>query len=377
MTHLLQRRTSLPAHVVQFAQYLREKEFEIGPSEELDYLTYFSKQLPRSFESQHALFKAVFVKNRKDFQRFDELYKTYWTQLARAEDSKTKEEPNRTKKTKQKAPSLNALKSWLHGGRITETEDVAAYSAFEALAQKDFSHFAENEHQELRSLIRLLARRLANKHNRRFVNSKQKEQIDLKNSIRLALRQQGELTDFRYHQPKKKKVNLIVLCDVSKSMELYSKFLITFLYNFQYINQTLKTFAFSTQLSPLTRLLRDGNFEQVLDNLGETVPHWSGGTRIGASLQQFRTRYGHTLNSQTIIVILSDGWDTGEPEILDETMAFLKKKSNKILWLNPLAGNPDFEPTVLGMKTCLPYIDQLLPFYNLESLKDFIYTIRP
>lgn len=370
MADTLQRQTDLPSHVIQFTRYLRSQDFNISSREEFDYLKAFSKRIPTSYKEQEALYKALFVKNRKEFLRFDDLYTTYWHQLALAEDSKIEEEKKPHKKRNENpAVSLKALKKWLHGGRIEETEEIASYSAFELLMKKEISSFAEQDHKELRAVIRLLAQRLANRHKRRFISSKKRHNIDLRSTIRESMKSGGEIKAFKYHRRKKKKLNLFLICDVSKSMELYSKFFIEFMYNFQHIDHNLKTFVFSTKLVHISRLLHEGDFDIVLENLSEAVPQWSSGTCIGKSLSEFITDYSRQLNKGSTVLILSDGWDIGDLDILDESMAYIQRKCQKTIWLNPLAGNPEYKPATQGMQTCLPYIDVFMPLFNLESLK--------
>ncbi|MCB0641862.1 MAG: VWA domain-containing protein [Phaeodactylibacter sp.] len=378
MTDWITRKTNLTAHVVQFTRYLREHQFEVGPTEEIDFLECFAAQVPHSFEEQQALYKALFVKNRKNYLRFDDLYRQYWKELERAEDSKTteSEEPSKKAKPSQGAPSLKALKNWLYAGKVSETEDIAAYSAFEALGKKDFAQFATEEHTELRAIIRIIAQRLANKYSRRYVKARRPNRVDLKNTLRKSLKQGGTINEFIFRRQKKRKVNIILLCDVSKSMELYSKFLIDFMYNFQQVVHSLNTYVFSTQLLSLSPYLKDSDFDKALDNLSEYVPNWSGGTRIGESLDQFRSRYGHQLNKDSIVFILSDGWDTGDIELLERSMAHIHRKCERLIWLNPLAGRPDYRPATKGMIACLPYIDVFTSVYNLDSLRQVVRHLR-
>jgi len=374
MKALIKRQTNLPAHVVQISRFLRTHGFQIGPKESLELLTAFESHIPISFEEQQNIYRSIFVKNRKQFLIFAELYEDYWNQLSRAEDSKTKdvEEKTKTKKNKpkQEAPSLKELKNWLYNGKIEEEKEVATYSAFEAISNKDFSTFLSSDRKEIVEIIRIIARRLANKNSRRYIRSRNQKLTDLKNTIRKALRNGGEINRFIFKEKQKKKVNLILICDVSKSMELYSQFLIEFMYNFQQTVFELKTFVFSTRLISLTRILRDGNYEKVLENLSEQVPHWSGGTRIGESLLDFKTKYGsHLLNKDSMVLILSDGWDTGDLEILEHSMKFIHKKCHRVIWLNPLAGNLNYQPETKAMKICLPYIDVFSAAHNVDSLK--------
>lgn len=374
MDPLIQRQTSLPAHAIQFSRFLRDKGFEIGPNEELDLLRAFQVHVPNSFEEQHSLYKAIWVKNQRQYILFDDLYEQYWKELSKAEDSKTKEDKKEKNKRSNSAPSsppLQALKSWLYGGRIEEEEQVASYSAFEALGKKDFSGFRSEELKDFIQLIQQIVKRMANTYSRRYIRSNATKVLDLKNTIRKSLRNGGHIDKFLFKKQQKRKVNIVLLCDVSKSMELYSKFLIEFMYSFQQVVSQLKTFVFSTQLVSLSRTLSDGNFEKVLENLSEQVPYWSGGTRIGECLDTFvKNHGGQLLNKDTILIIVSDGWDTGDLEILENAMRYLHKKSHQVIWLNPLAGNPNYKPETKAMKVCMPFIDVFSAAHDVESLNE-------
>ncbi len=373
---LLQRQTSLPAHIVQFSRFLRTKGFDIGPTEEKELLIAYTRSVPTSFEAQKNLYKAIWVKNRKQFLVFEELYDTYWQELAKAENSKTKEigeEKQQAQKTAKQQSSLQVLKKWLYNGRIEEEQEVAAYSAFEAISKKDFSSFLSGEQKELLEIIRIISKRLANKHSRRYVKTKSSAHIDLKNTISTALRKGLEINQFKYKKQQKRKVNIILICDVSKSMELYSQFLIEFMYSFQQAVHQLRTFVFSTKLLHLSNALKDSDYKKVLNNLSEQIPYWSGGTRIGESLYQFKRDYGERLlNRDTIVLILSDGWDTGDLDLLESSMKYIHKKSDRVIWLNPLASNPSYTPSTKGMEIAMPYIDVFTSAHNLDSLKGVV-----
>ena len=377
---LINRQTSLPAHAIQFSRYLRDNSFMIGPNEESDILISFSRMVPSSFNQQKALYKSILVKNRKQFLQFDELYDQYWTELSRAEDSKQKaieEESQKPKKAAGQKSDLQVLKKWLYGGRIDEEKDIATYSAFEAISKKDFSSFISNEQKELLQLIKIIADRMANKYSRRYTRSKSTKSLDLRRTIKHSIKNGVEINQFYFKEQQKRKVNLILICDVSKSMELYSQFLIEFMYGFQQVVDKLHTFVFSTKLISLSQALRDGDYEKVLNNLSEQVPHWSGGTRIGESLSAFKEKYGQRLlNKDSIVIILSDGWDTGDIDLLESSMKYIHKKSDRIIWLNPLAGNPDYKPSTKGMEVCMPYIDVFTSAHNLDSLRDVVKFLK-
>jgi len=154
-------------------------------------------------------------------------------------------------------------------------------------------------------------------------------------------------------------------------MDLYSQFLIQFIYAFQFVYRRIETFVFSTSLHRITETLRNEELYNALRQLAKKVPDWSGGTKIGYSLEQFVENFGIKLvDSQTVCLIISDGWDTGDVVSLERSMRFLKKRSRNIIWLNPLKGSPEYEPSTRGMQTALPYIDIFSSAHNLNSLRN-------
>ncbi len=215
--------------------------------------------------------------------------------------------------------------------------------------------------------------------NRRREKTVQARQFDLRNTLRRNLRRGGELIDLAYKRPRRNRMRLVVLADVSKSMDLYSAFLIQFLYAFQNVFRRIETFVFSTELHRITAELKQQNFQEALKKLAERETGWSGGTRIGSSLHTFVTDYGKLLNRETIVVILSDGWDTddtratvlnrGTGSTLADAMQRIQQKSRKVIWLNPLAGRVGYEPRTAAMQAALPHVDVFAPAHSVESLR--------
>ena len=156
-------------------------------------------------------------------------------------------------------------------------------------------------------------------------------------------------------------------------MDLYSRFLIQFIYAFQSVYRRIETFVFSTSLYHITEILRAEELYNALEKLSKTVPDWSGGTKIGFSLDQFVDQFGtKIIDSQTVCLIISDGWDTGDVDLLVRSMRYLKKNARSIIWLNPLKGSSDYEPATKGMQAALPYIDIFASAHNLNSLRRLV-----
>jgi len=245
---------------------------------------------------------------------------------------------------------------------------VPSVSDREALLHHDFSTFPADQLDELLRLTVQIARRVARRLARRRRPSTRRGPLDLRRTLRASLTR-GELIELRYRRRRPRKVRLVVLCDVSGSMDLYSRFLLQFLFALQHVFGRVETFTFSTRLTRVTEHLRARSYRQVLRRLGE-VRDWSGGTRIGASLAQFNREWGHLVDRRTIVIVLSDGWDTGEPELLAAELLRIKRRAGRLVWLNPLLGNPSYEPLTRGMAAALPLLDDFAPAHNLAALRD-------
>lgn len=373
---LIVRRTSLSENILGFCRYLRQKDFRIGPAEETDALLAVEQLAPFANPDIFRLtLRAVLARTRPQQHQFDELYAEYWKELEKAVDSKIKdaaEEKMQRTKARPK-PDLQSLKNWLYGNQNPQDEEaeLAAYSTTPGAGTKDLSGFSEEELEEIMRIIRRIARPLSLQYNRRRQATRRPGNFDLRRTLRRNLRRGSDILELVYNRPKKQRPQLVLLCDVSKSMDLYSQFLVQLLYGFQRVVSRVETFVFSTSLQRVTSQLNQQTFQETLGSLSRTVPGWSGGTRIGASLQTFVSDYGRRLlHRNSMVLILSDGWDTGEPEILEEAMAYIHKRAARVIWINPLAGSPSYEPKVRGMQAALPYIDVLAAAYDVASLRE-------
>lgn len=376
----IRHQTELSAHVVLLCRFLRKKGFPLGASEEADALSAITV-LPIHKESyfKQAL-KAILTKNRYQSEKFDEYYSEFWKQLSKATDSKTKSAPiqkNKKSEVQQQQARFESLKDWLNLNPSEEQKSMATFSDLEVLTKKDFADLSEEEMRLMMRLLKRLAKKIAHRQSRLRKSSKKRKTLDLKRTIRLNLRKGGDIQRLVFSEKKDKKLKLVLLCDVSKSMELYSRFFVHLIYAFQNAYDRIETFVFSTALHRVSDILDNQEFGKAFDTISERVPHWSGGTTIGSCLQDFEREYGHgMLDKKTIVLILSDGWDTGDPETIKSAMKAIYKKSRRVIWLNPLAGNPNFSPDAMGMKSALPYIDVLASAHNLESLKAALHAVQ-
>ncbi|MBI3637297.1 MAG: VWA domain-containing protein [Candidatus Rokubacteria bacterium] len=321
--------------------------------------------------------RTVFVARPEDLPTFDRCFDGFWRLtppegegipgLVTVEPETS--EPTTIVSTSQKRDGL-ALETWSgdedDGGDGTPLE-VPGMSDREALAAQDFSTFSPDQLDELLRLTLEIARRLARRLRRRRRPSARRGRLDLRRTLRANL-SRGDLIDLRYRRRRRRKVRLVLLCDVSASMDLYSRFLLQFLFALQHVFGRVETFTFSTRLTRVTEYLRARSYRQVLRRLTE-VRDWSGGTRIGEALAQFNREWPHLVDRRTIVIVLSDGWDTGEPELLAAELMRIKRRAGRVIWLNPLLGNPSYEPLTRGMAAALPLIDHFAAAHNLAALR--------
>jgi uncharacterized protein with von Willebrand factor type A (vWA) domain len=262
-----------------------------------------------------------------------------------------------------------ALDDWEEGEEADdEPLEVPGLSNREVLMERDFSTFPAEQLDEVARLTVLIAKRLARRMSRRRKPTRRGGIVDLRRSMRANL-MKGEIIELRRRSRRRRKVRLVLLCDVSGSMDLYSRFLLQFLYALQNLFGRVETFTFATRLTRVSDLLRGPSYKRVLRRLTE-VRDWSGGTRIGEAIRDFNQEWGRLVDRRTIVLILSDGWDTGEPDVLAQEMLTLKRRAGRVLWLNPLLGNPSYEPLTRGMAAALPLVDHFAAAHNLSSLRE-------
>jgi len=379
MTHPLTE-DDLLNNTVLFCRTLRERGLLVTPSEAIDAVTTLSLIGLDDRQEAFLSLRSVLTSRVEDFPVFEELFEGFWGSLGQnnqprkiveCENHSTDARQARlTPRERERRGLAFFLEHWGTGeSRGTEPINLPAASNVESSAEKDFSLFGTDELEEISRLARRIAKRLERSHSRRWEPVRRGSRVDLRRAFRRSLSAGGEFIELSFKQRKQKKTRLIVICDVSGSMDLYSQVLLQFVYGLQNSFARVETFVFSTTLERITGHLRDKNYKHALKRLGTDVRGWSGGTLIGASIAAFKSDWPKLVDKRAIVIILSDGWDTGEPEELGAALADLKRRAGKIIWLNPLLGSPAYQPLVRGMQAALPHIDVFAPLHNLASLR--------
>ena len=256
------------------------------------------------------------------------------------------------------------------GNEEPKERRVYTWSDAEALRRKDFAELEGRELDSVREMIRRMEWRLDVRETRRRVPSR-RGRLDLRRSLRKNLPRGGEILEWERRDRKRKRRPLALLCDISGSMEPYSRILLQFLYVANRGLEHTEAFLFGTRLTRITRQLRHRDVDEALRAVHHDVQDFGGGTRIGEAVRAFNRLWSRRVLGQgAAVLIISDGWDRGEPEVLGREMARLQRSAYRVIWLNPLLGSPRYEPLTRGLQAALPYVDDFLPVHNLASLED-------
>ena len=364
--------------MILFCRKLRERGLLATTSEAIDAVTALGLIDLDDREETFLSLRSVLTSRQEDFPVFEELFEDFWIKLGRSpRPRKIVEREDLSTGARLSAPNHghnNGLAFFLeHWGagmsRDPELINLPGASNTESDAEKDFSLFGADELEEISRAARRIARRLARIPSRRWETARRGLRVDLRRTLRQSLKSGGEFIRLSLKRRKQKKTRLVVLCDVSGSMDLYSQILLQFVYGLQNSFARVETFVFSTKIERITGHLRNNTYRHALKRLGTDVRGWSGGTLIGVSVAAFNFGWPKLVDKRAVVIILSDGWDTGEPEALGVALADLKRRAGKLIWLNPLLGNSSYQPLVRGMQAALPHIDVFAPLHNLASLR--------
>jgi len=373
---MINEKRGLAGKVVRFAGFLKGRGFKVFQSSVHDALRCLEEIPLEKKEDFFVSLRSNLATTDLEWVRFGGLFDQFWNRINEGKKpDKDEPAPERERQNRsldeeflpedRAAPSAAAnnsdSKEWLEG---------VAYSPVSMVEKKDLGRFDRGDVQVARLALKKMMEPFKIDISRRSKRGRKSGNIDFPRVIRKSLRTSGIPFELFYKQKKKRLKRLVILADVSGSMDRYARFVMPFLLGLRGIGSRAEVFVFSTSLTPITFVVRHLNVEKALERIAMEVPDWSGGTRIGYSLHQFNQGYGQRLlNRRTVVVLLSDGWDLGGKDLLRREMAHLSRRAYSVIWLNPLAGDPDYEPLCRGMKSALPYIDYFLPADSLQGLK--------
>ena len=367
--------------VTGFCRLLRERGLPVTPAESIDAMRTLEWIDLSDRADLHLSLRSLLTTRREDLDLFDALFVEWWNATPSRDRHTDGRSAQRRRLPESRPPSspheggaAAALTRWPKQNEPVDEDDItaiAAPSTNESRAKRDFASFDADELAEVERMARLIARRLNARRSRRWkpAHGGQGARVDLRRTIRLSLKTGGDVIELARRERKRRRTKLVALCDVSGSMDLYSRFLLQFLYALQHAFARVETFAFTTRLVRITDALARDEYRAALDALGRAETGWSGGTKIGASSAEFVANWLRLVDRRTVVIVLSDGWDTGEPDVLSDALRVIHRRAGRVVWLNPLLGSPSYQPLTRGMQAALPHVDVFAPAHNLPSLE--------
>jgi uncharacterized protein with von Willebrand factor type A (vWA) domain len=358
----------LVVHLTRFCRLLRDSGMLATPGDSVDAARALALVDVTDSVDFHAALKAVLVHRLEDVPLFEECFSAFWAAATAAASASVR---RNAPPVPRKARAPHALNAWAAASEEEERREeplLPAPSELESRRKQDFGTFDDAALREVMRVAHHIARRLAMRKSRRWKPAREGARPHLRRTLRLCVKTGGELGELAYREPRVRRTKLVVLADVSGSMELYARLFLQFLFALQHSFARVETFVFSTQLSRITEQLKRQEYALALAELSEDVTGWNGGTRIGESLRAFVQGWPRLLDRNTVVIVLSDGCETGDPVVLGETLAAMRRRAARLVWLNPLLGSPDYEPLTQGMVAALPHLDVFAPAHDVASL---------
>ncbi|MDQ3327226.1 MAG: VWA domain-containing protein [Chloroflexota bacterium] len=374
---------ALVTRIAGFGQYLRTLGLPIGTAQTIDFVRAVL-EVRLAPEDFRLAARATFVSRPEDLLVFESAFDQYWrtglsTCQALPGGLSGDQDPSRTSVPPD--ADAQALKGpqthWTHLATTEEEPSEAVdansdgqtiYSAVEILREKDFSQFTDEELALARTLMERQRWRLGDRTTRRTVRSRRGPHLDTRRLLRSSLGN-GEQPGVARRRQKLRPRPIVAICDISGSMDRYSRMLLQFLHIVAHGRSPLEVFVFGTRLTRVTRQLRARDGNDALAAAAVAVSDWSGGTRIGESLHAFNKQWSQrVLRGGATVLLISDGWDRGDPQLLGVEMARLQRNAHRLIWLTPLLGSQGYEPMTRGILAALPYADDFLPVHNLKTL---------
>ena len=366
---------SLLRNLMLFAEVLRRLGLDVGSGNVLDLVRATEYAPVGRKQDFHQAARCLLVHRNQDLPVFDEAFQVFWRTPASRQstrDLRSLGEDRRFRRPQVGPPPAGDTGDSGSGDPDQPGVDVdltRTYSAREVLREKDFADFTPAEIHDARRMMHELSWNLGRQHTRRLVPG-YGNALDLRKTLRHALKFGGEPLELARLERKDKVRPLVLICDVSGSMERYTRMLLHFIHSLSGNLDQVEAFLFATRLTRITRFLKHRGVDQTVNQLSRAVPDWSGGTRIGQALKTFNYKWlRRVMGSGSVVMIISDGWDRGEPELLAREAARLQRSCRRLVWLNPLLGSAEYQPLTRGMQAALPYADDFLPVHNLNSLE--------
>ena len=374
----------LTENIMHFARVLRKAGLPVGPGQVLDAIRAVMAVGLSNRNDFYWTLHAVFVKHRTQLDVFDQAFHIFWKnpeilermmQLILPDISDPNAASPDTEEISRRV--AEALSSGMGDQpEIQEEEEIEfdatlTWSANEVLGEKDFEKMSADEIRDAIAAVHRMKLPLNEVPTRRFKQSNTGTRVDMRRSMRAALRSGTDFIPLMKRKRRMRRPPLVVICDISGSMERYSRMLLHFMHTVTNDRDRVHTFLFGTRLTNVTRYLRYKDVDEALEKVSEAAEDWSGGTRIGHCLEDFNKFWSRRVLTQgAIVVLISDGLDRDEGDGLTLEMERLHMSCRRLIWLNPLLRYDGFEPKSIGIKAMLPHVDIFQTVHNLNNLND-------
>ncbi len=365
---------SLLDNVVLFGRLLRQAGLPLSPDQTrafaraLDWIDVGSRE-----QVFHAA-RSLLVTRKEDLGLFAVVFELFWRAQSEGTELRLPRRSRPRTPDRQQRFDVFSLMAGRAGEAAPEVEvgdRAGSFSAAEVLQHKDFAELTDAELEEVRRHIRDIRWRVSRRRSRRWVPDRRGARLHLRRVLRDAAKHDGTPLRLRRLSRKVKERPIVLLADISGSMDKYSRLLLHFFYGAIHGLAEVECFVFGTRLTRITQHLRVRNVDIAVEQAAREILDWSGGTRIGRSLAAFNRHWGRRLLRRgAVVIVISDGWERGDVSELAREMRYLGHRCHRLIWLNPHLGHPEYQPRVEGMAAALPFIDDFLPVHNLRSLED-------
>jgi uncharacterized protein with von Willebrand factor type A (vWA) domain len=364
----------LAANVLLFGRLLRDAGLEVHHARLVDALRALAIVGIRNRADVRATLASLLVHRRDDIERFDRAFDLFFRThrppasglplFSLGERPRVVARPLRGASIHAEIEDLGALPTTDAPGRR-----VAAWSPAAVSRTKDFAELTPAELEQARQLLEDLPWRLSERPTRRWTRASSGA-VDLRPIVRRNLMRGGDLLELPRRRRRHDARPIVLLGDVSGSMERYSRVLLHFVYGLARSGARVESFLFATRLTRVTRRVAGSRGLRMFERIGREIEDWGGGTRIGASLRAFNLRWARrVMRNGPVVIIVSDGWDRGDPDLLARELARVRRSCHRVIWLNPLLGSARYQPLTRGMQAALRHVDDFLPAHNLASLE--------
>jgi uncharacterized protein len=315
--------------------------------------------------------RAIFVRRREDVRLYEAAFDLFWRRRSGSGISDRLPRMRQVTRRERPADPADPNADAAEQARLVPAVRPGAASALTELRTADFGSLTADEARDAQAMIEALRPRLPMRRARRSRSGRSGHRPAARVMLRRAMSTGGEALRWRWLRRTERPRPIVLVCDISGSMERYSRFMLRFAHALQQSGAPLEVFVFGTRLTRITRQLRLRSPEAALRRVAEKVVDWSGGTRIGESLHELnRSWVRRTVRSSAVVLLVSDGWERGDPALLAREMATLRRSCHRLLWIDPLAARPGFEPSTVGLRAALPHVDELVPAASVATLEE-------